>query len=257
MSNELDLRDYFLIVRKRIWWIVSFVLIVTIAAGAYSKFVKSPVYEASTKIIVNRSSSAVSSQGLDLNEVNTNIKMIDTYKEIIKTPAILDKVVEQHPEFGVTADQLKGKISVSSVNNTQVMTLIVRDGSYEAAARMVNAVSAIFKEEIPEIFNVENVSILNEAKLDISPGPVAPNVPLNVIIAFVVSLMIAVGAAFLLEYLDDTIKTEEDVEAILGLPTLATIAKLQVDEIPAAADKAVPSANVPKVGELSRVRSSK
>ena len=254
MSNELDLRDYFQILRKRVWWIVSFVLIVTLAAGAYSKFIKNPVYEASTKIVVNRSSSNVGSQQLDINEVNTNIKMIDTYKEIIKTPAVLDKVVEQHPEFGLNADQLKSKISVSSVNNTQVMTLVVRDESYASAAQMVNAVSAIFKQEIPSIFNVENVTILNEANPDKTPGPVAPNVPLNVVIAFIVSLMIAVGVAFLLEYLDDTVKTEEDVENILGLPTLAAITRLQADGLPS---EKTDAAKVKKVGELSSVRTSK
>lgn len=78
---------------------------------------------------------------------------------------------------------------MSSVNNTQVMTLVVRDNSYQRAAEIVNAISLVFKDEIPNLFNVENVSILNEAKVNplIEPGPVEPNVLMNMAIAFIVS----------------------------------------------------------------------
>ncbi len=254
MSNELDLRDYVHIIRKRIWWIVGFVIVVTLVAGIYSKFLKDPVYEASTKIIVNRSSDDASQQQLDINAINTNIKMIDTYKEIIRTPAILDKVVEQNPQFHLTSEQLMEKIKVSSVNNTQVMTLAVTDTSYQQAAQIVNALSDVFKQEIPALFNVQNVSILNQAKLDSNPGPVSPNVALNVIIAFIVSLLIAVGVAFLLEYLDDTIKSEADVESILGLPTLAAITRMNPEEIKASTERA---ATKIQAGDLPHVSVSK
>jgi capsular polysaccharide biosynthesis protein len=256
VSNELDLRDYFRIIRKRIWWIVSFVLIVTITAGVYSKFVMVPIYEASTKIIVNRSSDSSITQQLELNEVNTYIKMIDTYKEIIKTPAILDKVVANYPEFGLTSEQLMKKIKVSSVNNTQVMTVIVSDPSYRKAAQIANAVSEVFKQEIPSLFSVQNVSILNEAKLEPAqpPSPVSPNVMLNIVIAFIVSFMLAVGVVFLLEYLDDTIKTEADVEQVLGLPTLAMIARMDPNEVEAQPSKSV---SLKQAGELSRVTTGK
>lgn len=258
MTNELDLRDYFRIVRKRLWWIVGFVLIVTVAAGLYSVYVKDPVYQASTKIIVNRTATSASPvQQPDLSEINTNIQMINTYKEIIKTPAILDKVVEQYPSLGQTPEQLTSKIKVSSVNNTQVMTVIVTDFSYKKAAEIANAVSEVFRQEIPNLFNVENVSILNNAKLDPAqqPGPISPNIPLNIIIAFIVSLMIAVGVAFLLEYLDDSIKTEADVERYLEMPVLASISKVNFDEHQAGASGR--RTQVTKAGELNHVPTSK
>ncbi|MDG0811829.1 YveK family protein [Cohnella rhizosphaerae] len=234
MTNELDLRDYFRIVRKRLWWIVGVVLIVTVAAGLYSIYVKDPIYQASTKIIVNQTSAQVMANQPQLNSdmVNTNIRMIETYKEIIKTPAILDKVVQYYPQLQLTSEQLAEKIKVSSVNNTQVMTVGVTDLSYRKAAEIANAVSEIFRQEIPNIFNVENVSILNNAKLEPaqSPSPISPNIPLNIAIAFIVSLMLSVGVAFLLEYLDDSIKTEQDVERYLELPVLASISKVNFDE---------------------------
>lgn len=229
MSNELDLRQYIAIIKKRLTLILLFVFICTAAAAVVSLFFKDPVYEASTKIIVNQTSAQMTTGQLDLNQINSNIKMIDTYKEIIKTPAILDKVAQQYPQLGLTAEELSRKIQISSVNNTQVMTLVVQDVDYKQAAQVVNAVSQVFQEEIQHIFKVENVSILNKAVLNAEPSPVSPNVPLNIAIAFVISLMVAIGITFLLEYLDDTIKTEADVLQYLGQPTLAMISRMNTE----------------------------
>lgn len=230
MSNDLDLRDYIRILRKRLWMIVAVVVAACSASGIYSIYVKEPLYEASTKIIVNQTSNPSLLQQLDLNQINTNIRMIDTYKEIIKTPAIMDIVAENYPQFGLTSDELVTRVKVSSVNNTQVMTLVVQDVSYLRAAEIVNAVSNVFKEEIPNLFNIENVSVLNEAKLDREASPVSPNIPLNIAISFIVALMLGVGISFLLEYLDDSIKDEEDVSRYLGLPTIGMIARIQAEE---------------------------
>jgi len=225
---ELDLKDIFKILRKRIWWIIAVTVLASAAAWYYSTAIMKPVYEASTKLIVKQSDAAIAR--LDLNEINLNLRLIDTYKEIIRTLAIMQVVAEEHPEFGLTAEQLIGKVRVSSVNNTQVMTLVVEDSSYRRAAEIVNAISYVFKDEVPKIMHVDNVSILNEAPLDRQPAPVRPNVMLNVAVAFVVSLMAVIGWAFLMEYLDDTIKTEQDVAGVLGLPTLTVVAKTEEDD---------------------------
>jgi capsular polysaccharide biosynthesis protein len=131
------------------------------------------------------------------------------------------------------------------------MTLVVQDVNYQLAAQVVNAVSQVFEEEIQHIFKVENVSILNKAVENTSPSPVAPNVPLNIAIAFVVSLMLAIGAAFLLEYLDDTIKTEEDVLQYLGQPTLAMISRMNPEE--SNSNQTSKANQTYKAGELERV----
>ncbi|MGO4183327.1 YveK family protein [Paenibacillus sp. TAF43_2] len=251
MSNELDLRQYMAIIKKRLALILVFVFLCTAAAAVISMFFKDPVYEASTKIIVNQTTTQMATGQLDLNQINSNIKMIDTYKEIIKTPAILDKVAEQYPQLGLTATELSRKIQVSSVNNTQVMTLVVQDVDYNQAAQVVNAVSNVFREEIQHIFKVENVSILNEAVVDVQPSPVSPNVPLNVAIAFIVSLMIAVGITFLLEYMDDTIKTEADVLQFLGQPTLAMISRMNTED--ANSSQTSKTTQTYKAGELEGV----
>lgn len=232
---ELDLKDYIKVIKKRFWLILAIVVIACASTGILSYFFIQPVYEASTKLVVNKSSNQVGMgvEQMNLNDINFNIRLIDTYKEIIRTTRIMDKVANEYESLNLTTEQLINKVKVSSVNNTQVMTLIVQDTSYSVAMETVNAVSKIFQREIPGIMSVDNVSLLNEAKPINNPVPVKPNPKLNIAISFVVGLMTAVGLAFLLEFLDDTIKTEQDVQNFLELPTLGVIAKINEDDLKA------------------------
>jgi len=248
---ELEIMDYVRIIRKRLILIVSVTLVCTLAAGLISYFVLSPVYEASTKIIVKSNEQTGVTQ-LDINAINSNLKLIDTYKEVIKTPAIMDVVVAQHPEFNLTSDELIKKVRVSSVNNTQVMTLVVQDGDYNQAAKVVNAISVVFKQEIPQIMKVDNITILNQAKLKDDPAPIKPNKLLNTAIAFLLGLFVSVGLSFLLEFLDDSVKTETDIEALLGLPTLAAIARLKPDDYKAQAAEQQAKAGVSKHASVNQ-----
>ncbi|MFC5401542.1 YveK family protein [Cohnella soli] len=209
------------VLRKK-WWVVAAITIVgTLAVGTYSSKFVQPVYKASTKLIVN-SASDIGGFKLDLNLINSNISLISTYKEIIRTPAIMDIVAEQS-ELQVTSDELMGNIGFSSVNGTQVVTLTYADHDYRKAAKIVNEVSVVFQQEISKIMKVDNVYLLNEADVNKQPAPFAPNVKFQVAVAFILFLLCGIGTALLLDYFDDTLKSAADVSDVLGLPTLIVI----------------------------------
>jgi len=250
VETELDLRDYIKTLRKRIWLILSIVVLSSLITGLVSLFVLEPVYEASTKLIVNQSRTDIGLSELDINTVNLNIRLIDTYKEIIKTPAIMNKVAEQHPEWKLSSAQLVDKVQVSSVNNTQVMTLIVQDLSQSKAANIVNAISNVFIAEISTLMQVDNVFMLSEAVVLTNPQPVKPSPVLNIAISFVVSLMISIGIVFLFEYFDDSIKSEQDVLKYLNLPTIAMIPKVKPEDL----SKIPVVVTSKEVGELQRAK---
>lgn len=73
--------------------------------------------------------------------------------------------------------------------------------------------------------DVNALSIVEEASIPMAP--ISPNVRMNVLLASVIGLVLAVGGAFLIEYLDDTIKTPDDVNRTSSLPTLAAIARIE------------------------------
>jgi capsular polysaccharide biosynthesis protein len=196
--------------------------------GIYSNYFIKPQYEASAKLIVNDhkgSSSLIPS--IDVGSINSTIGLIKTYKEILRTPRMMKKVVKQYPDLGVTYGELIGKVSVSSVNETQVMSISVRDDSYAQAAKIANAVAIVFQKSVPELMKVDNVSVLDQADPKENHAQVSPNPNMNIAVTFMLALMLGIGITFLLDYLDDTIKTEEDIEALLEVPVLSSIPKFE------------------------------
>jgi capsular polysaccharide biosynthesis protein len=102
----------------------------------------------------------------------------------------------------------------------------VQDADANRAAKIANQTAEVFQSEISKIMKVDNVSILAKATVADNQAPIKPRKSLNVAIALVVGLMAGVGLAFLLEYFNNTIKNEQDIEKILGLPILGVIATI-------------------------------
>ena len=225
--EELDLRDLLRILRKRLAMIILVTLIATVTSGVVSLFLLTPIYESSTEIIVNKSETSEQNV-INLQDVQTNLQLVDTYSVIVKSPRIIDQVIETL-ELPYTTQELIEQIQVTAVENSQVISIKVQDPSQEQAVAIANTTAEVFQTEVVEIMNVDNVQILNAAEVKPDAGPVKPRVLLNVAIAFVVGAMTAVGIAFLLEYLDNTFKTEREIEQILELPVLGTIARMDND----------------------------
>jgi capsular polysaccharide biosynthesis protein len=228
----LELRRYWSIVRTKLWMITLITIVTCTIVGYYSNHFLRSQYEASATLIVNQNS-GLNTQipNLDIGSISSNILLIKTYKEIIKTPRIMGKVVQQYPELHATANELSAKVSVNSVNETQVMSVSARDYSYERAAKIANAVSKVFQQEIRPLMKLDNVSILNWADPSERRGPVSPNPTLNIMIAFVLASMVGIGMAFLLDQLDDTVKTENDIRTQLRIPLLAAIPKMKSSDL--------------------------
>lgn len=233
-EETISLQEIFDIIRNKL----ALILIVTFSAAAISAIVSffliTPKYERSTQLLVNRSQV---SENFSTNEVQTNIQLINTYSEIILSPRILDIVAEElegqvNTESGeVTAGYLKGKITVNNQNNSQVLNIIVEDTDPHQAALIANKVAEVFQREIPSIMNVDNVNILSEAEVPEGLSPVSPKPLLNIAIALVVGLMLGVGMAFMIEYFDNTIKSEQDIEKYLELPVLGVIATFDTEDL--------------------------
>jgi len=228
---DFDLKTIFLTLRRRFWLIAVFVIVITTLVGVYFYMFAKPTYEASTKIIVNKTRVVNGQSEISMGDVETNIKIMSTYKDLLKTDWIMKGVAEEHPEFKLTAKALIDKINVTDSNDSQVMTFSVRDQSYPLAVEVVNAITKQFSKKIPELIEVNNITILNEADIHAQPERVSPSPFLNVVIAFIISMVFGMGLAFLKEHLDDTLKNEGDIERLLGLPTLAVINKMDRNDL--------------------------
>ncbi|MGG0788100.1 Wzz/FepE/Etk N-terminal domain-containing protein [Peribacillus simplex] len=222
MEETISIKDIFMTLKKRWKLIVLLTLIAALCSGTISYFLLTPVYQSSTQILVNQKQS---DNTLDSNQIRTNIEMINTYSVIIKSPAILEKVIDDF-DLKQSVDQLSSKITINSQESSQVFTLTVQDGDPVKAVEIANAVSETFQKEIKGIMKVDNVSVLAKAEIKENPSPIKPNPILNTAIAIVIGLMAGIVLAFLLEYMDNTIKDEKDIETLLEMPVLGSIQKM-------------------------------
>ncbi|MEA3573942.1 YveK family protein [Peribacillus frigoritolerans] len=226
MEETISIQDIFKTLKKRWKLIMLLTLIAGLISGTISYFLLTPVYESSTQILVNQKKSE---NQLDSNQIQSNIDMINTYSVIIKSPAILEKVIDEL-DLKLSVEQLSGKITINSQENSQVFSLMVQDRNPMQAVEIANTVSSTFQKEIKDIMNIDNVSILAKAEIKENPSPVKPNPLINIAIAVIVGMMAGIGLAFLLEYMDNTIRDERDIETLLDLPLLGSIQKISQDK---------------------------
>lgn len=146
---KVELKGYFRLLQKKLWLIVAIALIAGVGAGVKSIFFTQPIYEASSKLIVNQTSNVQGQAMMDFSMIQTNIKLINSYREIIKSSAIMDKVATTYPDLGLTSAQLMNSTSVSTASESQVMSITVQGTTYEKAAKTVNAISNVFQSQIP------------------------------------------------------------------------------------------------------------
>ncbi|MDA1634403.1 Wzz/FepE/Etk N-terminal domain-containing protein [Bacillus cereus] len=223
MEETISLKELFHILRKRLAMILVIAFGAAIVSAIISFFFMTPIYETSTQILVNQKKQE--GAAIQFNEVQTNIQLTNTYKVIIKSPVILEQVKEKlHLEE--TMQKLNEKIEVANEKDSQVVVVTVQDKNPKIARDIANTTAEVFQSEVAKIMSVDNVTVLSKAEVAEKQAPIKPRPILNVAIAFVVGLMASVALAFLLEYLDNTVKKEEDVENLLGLPVLGIVARM-------------------------------
>lgn len=230
-EQEIDLIQLWEALKKRWLLVIVIPLIAALTSGIISFYIISPVYQASTTIIVGKkaSDSTVQQAGqlLDNSVLQANQQLAKTYGEIAKSRTVEENVINAL-DLPLTAQQLDGKITINPVKNTEILEIAVQDTDPSLAADIANTMVQKFSDSVIEIKKVDSVSIVDKAVAPIDP--VKPKKAQNVLIAFVVGLMVSIGLAFLLEFLDKTIKSTKDVEDILGLPVLGVIPHYDIDK---------------------------
>lgn len=230
MEETISLKEIFEVIKKRFLLILAFILGAALIAAVISYFLLTPQYEASSQFIVNQKQQDSAVQ-FSVNDIRTNVELISTYNVIITNSAILDEVIETL-NLEYSAGTLAKNIKVSSEQNSQVVKVSTTNPNPFTAADIVNTTVQIFQQKIPQIMDgADNVKILSEAKATSGQSPVSPNPMLNIAIGIVLGAMTGIGLAFLLEYLNNTITTEDDIDKYLGLPVLGVIATIDEHDI--------------------------
>ncbi|MBM7604662.1 capsular polysaccharide biosynthesis protein [Metabacillus crassostreae] len=206
-SKEINLAEVFIVIRRYVWVIILITIMSTTAGAYYSNATYSPLYKSTARIIIGADSS-----------------LIATLKVIIQDSTVLEKVV-QKLDLPYSPEVLSGKIEVSSIADSQVVTISVLDSDPKQAAILANEVAETYKQEIPKILDFNDVKLLSEAKE--IPIPVNQDKNRMLIISLIGGIVIGIGLAFLLDSLNNSVRKEYEVEEMLGLPVLGTVSKMK------------------------------
>jgi capsular polysaccharide biosynthesis protein len=228
MEETISLQELFKTLKKRMGLIALITIIAITISGVVSFWILTPIYQTSTQILVTQTKQEQSQ--FNTQDIQANLQLINTYNQIIKSPAIL-AIVKEELDLERSVSALNNQVTVDSAQNSQVVNISVQDENPKMAVDLANKIATVFQSEIKILMNVDNVNILTPAELGPNPSPVKPDPMLNMAIAAVIGLMLGVGIAFLLEYLDTTMKTEQDIEDLLELPILGLISPIPDEDI--------------------------
>lgn len=218
--EELDLKEIF----KMIWDSKKIVIVITIImmiiAGTYSLVFQTPKYQSSTTLVLTKSENTEDS--VTQTDVTMNQKLVSTYSEIIKSDRVLNQVIENLNLEGLTISSLKSSIKVKAVENTEVIRITVSNKNPALAAKIANEIGEVFSERVTEIFKLNNVYTLDEAKVSTEPYNIKP--VKYVIIAFAVGVFVSCAYIIIKNLFDTAVKSTTEIEKALKIPVIAQIA---------------------------------
>ena len=225
-TEKVDLQEFFQILKKRLVLIVALAFVATMISGFFTHFFMTPIYQTSTQLALVPGVTA--DMPLTHGEINANIQMINTLNEVIVSPMILAEVIE-YLDLDLTVGGLRSMMSAANRSNTLIITLTVQNERPELARDIANVTAEIFYEEVVAHFNMNNVRILAPAQ--VPRNPVSPRLMMNLGLAFIIGTASGVLLAFLLEFLDKTVNTEQEVEKLINIPVLGMIPMIEAEDI--------------------------
>ena len=192
--ETIDIKEMFNYYKGKMPFIIMIVALVGIIGSVYSFVFQTPKYKSTTSVILKNDSTQ--SNILTVNDLNMNKNLVGTYSEIVKSKRTLSQ-------------------------DTEIIKITVSDVNKKNAKVIADEAANVFVEEIPELYSIYNVSILDSAEVANSPYNI--NVKKQLILYLLIGLVLGCGIVFIIYYFDRTIKSVEQVEMKIGLPILGAV----------------------------------
>ena len=263
-NNEqtIDLTRLLQICRKHIWALIIWSVGLAIIGWAVANFFVSPKYSSSAQILVNQKANKNDPNGAYTTQ-QANMQLVTTYKDIATShvilrdasnrlanpvrvvrkarparykvdsdgkrtlikkarPAIIERAGKS---YGIPAKELASSISVTTQQQSQVFAINAKADTPDKAKVEANAVAESFRDQIPKIMNVNNVTIVAPATNGVQTSP---NVKLFTLAGFVIGLILSFAVIIIREMSDTTVRDDSFLTEQLGLTNLGQIAHFNV-----------------------------
>lgn len=225
--EEIDLKEVFRTFLNKKFQVLLILELCVIAGVIYTFNFVTPKYTSNATLILtsvntyktDSETSSVDATAID-RDISVNSKLVSTYSELIKSKNILRQVKEML-DIEMDEDDLKKEINVSTVEDTEIIQISVTDEDPEQAAEIANSIAYIFKDQVKNYFDIENVQMVDSAEADDEPSNIHHK--RDIAIFLLVGMVVSAGYVLIVNMLDTTIKNVEDIETITNHIVLAII----------------------------------
>ena len=161
-----------------------------------------------------------------LADLQIGSQLTKDYTILITSRPVLEKVIEDL-DLKMNYKQLQQRIGIVNPEDTRILMISVTTNNAKQAKKIVDKLAQVSAEFVGEKMEVTPPKIIEEG--EVSVFKIGPTITKNAIIGFLLGALLVCAIIIVLELLNDSIQSEEDVEKYLGLPTLASVPGRTVD----------------------------
>ena len=216
--EEIDLKELCDFIKNSLGILIMITVGICLIGCTYGLFIQKPMYSSYTTVVLGGSENSTST--ISQSDLTLAKNLVDTYAEIVKSRRVLDQVIKEL-NLDISYESLHNKVAVTALNNTEIIKITVSDEDAIMAKNIANVTAKYFADEVEDLYNLNNVNILDEATQ--SEKPYNINVIKQAIVYFMIGFVIGAGILFVIFYFDRTIKSPEQIEQKIKLPILGSV----------------------------------
>lgn len=218
-NEEIDIKRIIeIIFSKKL--IITLIILLSVTLGyVYSYYYKKPEYKSSVTILLVADENKTD-KSLTQTDVNLNNGLISTYSSIAKSSSILQKTI-QNLNLDIPVSKLEQNVEAKQIDNTQFLEISVKNESPERAKNIANELAEVFTEQIKEIYNLQNISIVDKAETEENPCNI--NHMKDMIIFGFAGIVLSIIIVMIIYMFDDTVKDQKDIEKNIKLRIIGTL----------------------------------
>ncbi|MDM5340406.1 Wzz/FepE/Etk N-terminal domain-containing protein [Fictibacillus enclensis] len=216
MDDRMDIKRFLQIIKRRAFLIILTAIGVSVLTAFITLFLLKPTFEATEYIMIGKQNNKDA-----YTETQEFSRILASSMDLMKSPIVLNRVKnEMHLKTDLKA--LEEHIALQNNKDSQIINIVVKDTDVAYAKQLAHTLAKTSVTEINDLLNIKKVKMLNDSEEAVSVKQIG-NPYLNIIIGMFVGLFIGIGAAMLVEYLDDSIKDPKEVEHGFGLPVIGQV----------------------------------
>lgn len=218
----MELRNYFLALRKN-WWVVLLLATVGTITGGVAYALTPTSYASQVSFYV----STPMPEGTNLQSAGQFAESrVNSYVQVLTSERLAAMVAERE-DIDLSPKQVANRITAEAELNTVLLTATVTDSSGERSLEIARGLASSFGDMIDQLDNQgrsDSIVVINLVSGPSFLGPVAPSLKTYGALGLGAGLALGVVLALVRELLDNTVRTLEGATAVVGAPVLGTIA---------------------------------